>query len=205
MGVVDTKQAQQLLNANGFPCGIADGIPGPKTAAALKRFQQASAFVGLEQTGRLDAATGFALEQLPNLSPNFTTHELRSPTRSAQPPAERDGPCYVKRELLWAAETLRTYLGRPLRIVSGYRSWEYHTVLYRRLGRPVVKGSWHLKGGAIDIPSAAYQLHINDCRELELFSGIGYQARTGWVSHVDVRHRLGGGRSPLKPATWRYQ
>lgn len=34
-----TKQVQQLLNELGYPCGVADGIPGTKTKEAVKRYQ----------------------------------------------------------------------------------------------------------------------------------------------------------------------
>jgi peptidoglycan hydrolase-like protein with peptidoglycan-binding domain len=48
------KQAQQKLSAAGHDAGQADGIMGPKTAQALKDFQQAK---GLEASGRLDQRT----------------------------------------------------------------------------------------------------------------------------------------------------
>ncbi|MEP7381522.1 MAG: peptidoglycan-binding domain-containing protein [Gemmatimonadota bacterium] len=46
--------AQARLNNLGFFCGTADGVLGPRTAQALRSFQQQS---GLPQTGHIDAAT----------------------------------------------------------------------------------------------------------------------------------------------------
>ncbi|MDD0812485.1 peptidoglycan-binding domain-containing protein [Curvibacter sp. RS43] len=48
------RQAQERLNQQGYAAGTADGLVGPKTRAALRRFQQEK---GLKVTGVLDAAT----------------------------------------------------------------------------------------------------------------------------------------------------
>jgi hypothetical protein len=47
-------QAQQRLNALGYPVGTADGMIGPRTRAQLTKFQKDQ---GIPQTGELDAAT----------------------------------------------------------------------------------------------------------------------------------------------------
>ena len=56
------QAVQQKLNAEGYSVGKADGIWGPHSAAALKRYQQDK---GLAATGRLDqdTANGLGLEQ----------------------------------------------------------------------------------------------------------------------------------------------
>lgn len=54
------KQAQEKLNALGFPVGTADGMMGPKTRSELMRFQKSRA---LPETGMLDTATIAALNQ----------------------------------------------------------------------------------------------------------------------------------------------
>lgn len=48
-----TKQVQQLLNGLGYPCGVADGIPGTKTKEAVKRYQTDS---GLPVDGTISTA-----------------------------------------------------------------------------------------------------------------------------------------------------
>jgi hypothetical protein len=53
------KQAQRRLQETGFYTGSIDGILGPNTAAALRRYQ---AKHGLPETGDLDTATQKALE-----------------------------------------------------------------------------------------------------------------------------------------------
>jgi peptidoglycan hydrolase-like protein with peptidoglycan-binding domain len=50
----DIERVQKALKANGHDPGPIDGVNGPRTAAALKAYQQAQ---GLEATGRLDDAT----------------------------------------------------------------------------------------------------------------------------------------------------
>ena len=52
------KQAQQALNDKGFNVGAADGIAGPKTQAALEKFQQSK---GISGSGTLDSQTLAAL------------------------------------------------------------------------------------------------------------------------------------------------
>ena len=54
---------QQRLAERGFPPGAIDGDFGPKTGKALKAFQTDA---GLGATGRADAATWEALEQVPS-------------------------------------------------------------------------------------------------------------------------------------------
>jgi hypothetical protein len=51
--------AQERLDGLGFSPGNIDGIMGPRTSAALRKYQAAS---GLPVTGRLDAATFRAME-----------------------------------------------------------------------------------------------------------------------------------------------
>ena len=48
------KQVQQALNDKGFDAGPADGIAGPKTQAALQKFQQSQ---GVAASGSIDVQT----------------------------------------------------------------------------------------------------------------------------------------------------
>lgn len=53
-GTEEIKKVQEALKAKGQDPGPIDGVMGPKTRAALKAFQKASA---LKETGELDAQT----------------------------------------------------------------------------------------------------------------------------------------------------
>ena len=54
MNADEVRQAQQKLKDDGDYTGQVDGKMGPKTAQAIKKFQQSN---GLPQTGRLDQQT----------------------------------------------------------------------------------------------------------------------------------------------------
>jgi len=57
-GDSSVKSAQSALNAQGYSAGSEDGVAGPSTQAAIRKFQ---ADKGLAQTGMLDSATKSAL------------------------------------------------------------------------------------------------------------------------------------------------
>lgn len=88
----------------------------------------------------------------------------------------RTGAIVVDPLLIDCLERLRTHIGRPLRIVSGFRT----AATNARVGG--ARNSMHLKGKAADIPRGY-------CRRLDAelagFTGIGLC--DGWVVHVDVR------------------
>lgn len=75
---MDNAQIQIVLNANGFPSGPADGIIGPTTKAAVTYFQQG--YNGPDGWLAVDGVPGpktqAALADLPNLSAHFTRGEL---------------------------------------------------------------------------------------------------------------------------------
>ena len=58
MSADEVRQAQQKLKDDGDYTGQVDGKMGPKTAQALKKFQQSN---GLPQTGHLDQQTASKL------------------------------------------------------------------------------------------------------------------------------------------------
>ncbi len=71
---VPTTQAQTMLNDLGFDAGVPDGIAGPRTRAAVIRFQKAARLPG---TGKLDPRTVHVLSRAhrilkvrPGLSPD---------------------------------------------------------------------------------------------------------------------------------------
>jgi peptidoglycan hydrolase-like protein with peptidoglycan-binding domain len=57
-GTADVRKAQEALRAQGFDPGPVDGVPGPRTDAAVRDFQKKN---GLPVTGRLDDATASRL------------------------------------------------------------------------------------------------------------------------------------------------
>src|SRR5436190_9443131 len=75
------KQAQQALNDKGFNVGAADGIAGPKTQAALEKFQQSK---GISGSGSLDSQTLAALGVSGDGSASATTGASSSSSFSPQ-------------------------------------------------------------------------------------------------------------------------
>lgn len=176
---------QVILNRNGFPCGKADGIIGPMSAEAIKKFQRACNLgPWLIIDGIPGNETQVALANLPHLSENFVVDELRS---------HGNGDCYVRRELVQALEKLRAELNMPIHVIDAYRD----PVHNKDVGG--VGGSEHIDGLAADIPQICGWRKVAG---LQLFSGIG--DRHGAISHVDMRHLNGGKFTPQNPARWTY-
>lgn len=100
--------------------------------------------------------------------------------------ASKDGGgVRVEARLVWHLEKLRAIVGRPLVIVSGYRTPAHNA----RVGG--AKGSRHLHGDAADIPRGYATVAQ---AEQAGFRGIGSSGP--WAVHVDMR--------PGPPARWRY-
>ncbi len=70
-GTEEIKKVQEALKAKGHDPGPIDGVMGPKTRAALKAFQKASA---LKETGELDVQTA---EKLGVGKPKPPTKEVK--------------------------------------------------------------------------------------------------------------------------------
>lgn len=174
---------QRTLGAFGFPAGDDNGVYGEHTAKATRRFQ--AAFAGglaelpaLHVDGIPGRLTWRALEQLPHLSPHFTTQELLGAA----------GVVSARRELVLALEELRAFLRRPLELEQ----------------RSCDVAGLHMAGLAADLKPATHVTRAQ-ARAVERFSGIGWRA-DGRVIHVDLRHlsdrpRL---RTPSNPARWSY-
>jgi peptidoglycan hydrolase-like protein with peptidoglycan-binding domain len=196
-------QMQATLGQVGFPSGPADGVVGPATRTAVARFQLAYAWRPIGVDGLYGPQTLGALAQVQQtgrLSPNFSVSELRS---------KGDGSCHVHRDLLTALERLRTAVGTPLPIVSGWRDVAHN----RRVGGAAssqhtfgrapeldaiaarLDGTPRTAGRAADIPRN--YIRLEDCVRLGLFGGIGH--RNGWVTHVDIRPG-----STVAPTIWVY-
>jgi uncharacterized protein YcbK (DUF882 family) len=102
-----------------------------------------------------------------DLSPHFSRWEFDSHDGAQAAPTVA---------LIVALERLRGMVGRPLRIVSGYRSVAHN----KRVGG--APNSFHLRNMAADIPEGyatfSHAVYAG-------FSGIGTRGR--WATHVDVR------------------
>ncbi len=200
--LLSTREAQNLLNINGWPVGEADGVVGPKTRAGTLRFQRAYALEPLPATGELSPPTLIALSHAPAVSTHFDAIEMRS---------KGDGTCFVSNEILWAGEQLRQYLAAPLSVISAWRDVAHNrrvggarTSLHTYGRKRKLRRGYQLGGYAFDI-SRSYGLQLEEVKSLRLFSGIGYLAISKRVTHIDVRHVVNRGGSPKNPRTWRYR
>jgi hypothetical protein len=208
---METREIQQKLADLGFTPGAIDGVEGPATRTAAARFQLACNLTG-HQDLVVDAVPGPKTWAALNvahaskrLSDHFSVAELRS---------KGDGSCWVHRDLLKALEALRSEVGKPLSIVSGWRDVNHN----RRVGGAT--SSQHTFGPSPELQSIRVRLARNavltagraadfnrgyitleDARALQLFSGIGWR-RDGrqWVTHVDVRTSA----QPSNPSVWQY-
>ena len=200
---------QRDLTALGFPCGAIDGLNGPATRTAVARFQLAYGMSRLTVDGMYGPMTLGALDQarsMGRLSANFTVNECRS---------KGDGTAWVHRDLLAALEAMRVRVGRPLALVSAWRDPAHN----RRVGGATT--SQHTFGAAPELSAIrsrlapATLLHagraadfnrgyitLDDCRNLHIFTGIGWRFDGGrqWVTHVDVRSG-----DPARPTVWQYR
>ena len=112
-----------------------------------------------------------------DLSPHFSAWEFkdRSDGSLVGPPCS----------LLCVLEALRAQVGKPLSIVSGYRTPAHNAEVG---GAP---NSRHIHGDAADIPYGYATV-----AQAELAGAAGIGEKDGWAVHVDTR--------PGGPARWSY-
>lgn len=184
-----TVELQRALRLLGWPIRV-DGVIGAQTIAAVRDFQRGYAFSTLVAGGGVGPRTLEALRTSirrgGRCSQHFTFRSFRSPG---------DGWIKLDRALARALEVYREAAGVPVRIVSGHRDTEWSAAH----GGPA--DSQHLHGTAADIEPT---MTLDAVRALRVFSGIGYDANTNLVHHVDVRH-CGpdpGGASVARPVVW---
>ena len=164
MEVID--RIQDILIATVDGSLVDDGLAGPKTMEALKRYQEAQ---GLPQTGRVDGETWDKLmQQVSNQEPST------EPVPEVDPIPEDSstvvtfwpGIVYFKRNemrckcggrycngfpaepqqlLMELADRARTHFGRPAHVVSGLRCSRWNQI------QGGVANSQHMYGEAMDI------------------------------------------------------
>jgi hypothetical protein len=164
----DADEVQRALRLLGWPIK-ADGVIGAQTTAAIRDFQRGYAFSTLVSGGgigpRTRDALRIAIRYGCRCSPHFTFRSFRSPG---------NGWIKLDRALARGLEAYCEALDAPVRILSGYRDPDWNAA---HGGLPY---SQHLHGTAADIePAMLFE---------DVFSGIGYDADSGLVRHVDVRH-----------------
>jgi hypothetical protein len=168
-----TVELQRTLRLLGWPIKV-DGVIGEQTTSALRAFQRGYAFSTLVAGGGVGPRTVSALRTSVRrggrCSQHFTFRSFRSPG---------NGWIKLDRALARGLEVYCEAIGEPVAILSGYRDAKWNAA---HGGLP---DSQHLHGTAADIEPA---LTFDDVRALRVFSGIGYDADTGLVRHVDVRH-----------------
>ena len=184
-----TVELQRALRLLGWPIRV-DGIIGEQTRSAVRDFQRGYAFSTLVAGGGVGPRTLTALRTSirrgGRCSQHFTFRSFRSPG---------DGWIKLDRALARALEVYRAALGEPVPILAGHRDADWNAA---HGGHP---DSQHLHGTAADLEPA---MPLGDVLALRVFSGIGYDTRTGLVVHVDVRHHgpSPGGGTVANPAIW---
>jgi zinc D-Ala-D-Ala carboxypeptidase len=188
---LNTRDVQEFLRELGWPL-VVDSSFGPQTRQAVTDFQRGFTFWDLLVDGFAGPQTWNALQHAADekghAAPHFAfsefgCHHCRWIT--------------VDRTLVRALEKYRSLVG-PVQVVSAYRCITHNQSVG---GQP---NSQHLYGNAVDIPAVAT---VEQVRRLGVFSGIGYQANTHTVRHVDVRHFGPNTTNSTtnQPATWQYQ
>ncbi|HEV7774046.1 MAG TPA: D-Ala-D-Ala carboxypeptidase family metallohydrolase [Conexibacter sp.] len=184
-----TVELQRTLRMLGWPIRV-DGVIGKQTRSAVRDFQRGYAFSTLVAGGgvgpRTQTALRMSIRRGGRCSQHFTFRSFRSPG---------DGWIKLDRVLVRALEVYRAALGKPVTILAGHLDSEWNAAYG---GAP---DSQHLHGTAADLEPA---MMLDDVFALRVFSGIGYDARTGLVVHVDVRHAgpAPDGGTVANPAIW---
>lgn len=166
-------ELQRSLRLLGWPIRV-DGQVGAQTAAAVRDFQRGYAFSTLVAGGgagpRTLEALRASIRRGGRCSQHFTFRSFRSPG---------NGWIKLERALVRGLEAYREALGGPVRVLSGHRDADWNAA---HGGLP---DSQHLLGAAADVEPA---MTVEEVRALRAFSGIGCDAHSGLVRHVDVRH-----------------
>lgn len=180
---MDARGIQQALRDIGWPIGV-DGNIGAITKQAVRDFQAGLVFINMAIDGIPGPATQHelrvCLERGGRCGLFFTYREFKS---------KGNGWIRVNRNLVFGLDRYRERFG-PTSIISGYRDPAHN----RRVGG--ASASRHMAADAADIRPI---VTVSQVRTLGRFTGIGYNASTGRVSHVDCRPG-----NPGSPVVWRY-
>lgn len=188
---MSTRRAQELLRQLGWDHVTVDGEMGPVTRQAVANFQTGWDFWHLVIDGRPGPATLAAMQESARLGGRFCLHftfaEMRCKCGGKRAGCQR---IKVAHGLGYRADRYRENVGRPVRVVSGYRCPGHN----KAVGG--ARASRHLLGDAMDVPPVQ---HYTRTARLGLFTGIGFQGSSGLTRHVDLRPG-----QPSRPTTWRY-
>lgn len=167
-------EAEDIGEHEVFPSGLSLTITSGKTGKGEEHWDPNNAGLPLYDTS--------AAVRPRKLSPNFTVAEL---VFSGNQYAEK---ARISPALVTALQKIRDRVGRPVRITSGYRSWQRNVAVYSQ-ARPPKKPtlSRHCSGQAADITVAGMSgLDIAKAAVDVLGDGIGVGIGAGFA-HIDVR------------------
>lgn len=168
------SEAEDIGEHEAFPSGATLSVTSGRTGEGEEHWDP-------NNTGLPLYETGAALRKM-KLSPNFTVGEL---VFSGNQYADK---ARISPALVAALQKLRDRVGRPVRITSGYRSWERNVAVYRNANPPKKPTlSRHCSGQAADVTVAGMSgLDIAKAAVDVLGDGIGVGIGAGFA-HVDVR------------------
>lgn len=152
-------QLQHLLFYLGYDPGMADGLLGPRTEAAIKAFQQD--FGGLRVDGIPGPETEKALRQAvaegwerAKAGASGFWGEIRYFTRAefrCKCPRCGGFPAEPEEKLVRLADQVRSHFGSPVTITSGVRCQAHNDEL-----KGSVPNSRHIRGKAMDFSVAGF-------------------------------------------------
>lgn len=125
------------------------------------------------------------------ISEHFDSSEFDQPARHGMPAVSYPQEWYDRLALLCKAlEVIRAAFGRPMTVLSGFRSFQYNEAVYREQGK-VPTNSQHTQGRAADITVEGVSAADLHAKVLELYKAgkidIGGLGKYPGFVHVDVR------------------
>ena len=179
----DVEELQERVAAyHGRGGLVLDGVFGPATDAAVKRFQQeyglaVDGIAGSQTYGQI-----YALQDADCTPAHFSYSELNQCNSTwAGGPLSASATKSNAREVMWKLEALRHGLGdHPIRITSGFRSYSCNNAAGG------VSSSRHLYGDAADMGNLSHSL-CTIAREARSYGFYGILG-PGFPNHNDHIH-----------------